>query len=71
MNDDWKITYHAALRTQDPAELHEIFGQARRAINRRLFERGELAPNGAERQELEEALRQLIAHEFEIKIPPQ
>ncbi|MGD0468600.1 MAG: hypothetical protein ABSA54_09520 [Terriglobales bacterium] len=70
MPTDWTIYVQAALRQQDPAQLPKLVEQARRAINDRWLERGTKGPDASEREELDEALRQLLLHE-KIKRPSQ
>jgi hypothetical protein len=64
MPTDWTIYVRAALRQQDPAKLPKLVEQARGAINDRVLERGPKGPDTQEREELEEALRQLTLHEM-------
>ena len=71
MPSDWTIYVQAALRQQDPAKLPKLVEQARRAINDRWLERGTKGPDTREREELEDALRQLTLHEMKRTRQPQ
>jgi len=66
----WTIYFRAALRQQDPAQIPKLVEQARRAINERVLERGTKGPDAREREELDEALRQLTLHESKRKSSP-
>ena len=64
----WKSVYEAAIREQDPARLPEFCEKARRSINDRILELGSKPAEAnqtqkQERQKLERALRELVAHQ--------
>jgi hypothetical protein len=59
MPTHWTILVQAALRQRDPAKLSKQIEQARRAINERLLEQAPKSPGLQEKEELEEAQRQL------------
>ena len=67
MPTDWKTLYEAALRERDPAKLAEACQRARRAIHDRVLELGTQRGYEIVIAELEEALRQLVAHESKRK----
>lgn len=68
MITDWKIPYEAALRERDPAKLPEACELARSAIVEREVELSPFSsPEAPEREELEEALRQIFIHEQKTK----
>jgi len=71
MPTDWTILFRAALRQKDPAQIPKLAVQARRAINERVLERGTIGPDAREREELDEALRQLTLLESKRKSAPQ
>lgn len=61
---DWKTPYEAALRMQDPAQLHEACKRARAAIHQRAAELEHNPTDSlAELQELEAALSRIWVHE--------
>jgi hypothetical protein len=62
---DWKSAYAAALREQDSAKLPQLCEHARRIINKRFLQQGTECPAPREKEELNEALRQLFEHELE------
>lgn len=69
MSLDWKAAYDAALRERDPAKVSEACDRARILINDRaldLVTQG-LTMDSPEREELHEALRQLLIHENKIQ----
>jgi hypothetical protein len=67
---DWRTPYQAALRERDPAKLHEACELARRGIHDRTLElAAENATDSPEREELEEALRQIFIHEQKSQRP--
>ncbi len=67
----WTILFRAALRQQDPAKLPKLVDQARRAINDRVLERGTKSADAQEKEELEEALRQITLLEQKRKSEPR
>ncbi len=68
MNTDWKTPYEAALRERDPVKLPEACELARMAIVEREVELSPFSsPEAPEREELEEALRQIFIHEQKNK----
>jgi hypothetical protein len=71
MPTHWTILLRAALRQQDPAKLPKLVEQARRAINARVLERGTKSADAHEKEELEEALRQLTLLEQKRKSEPR
>jgi hypothetical protein len=71
MPTHWTILFRAALRQQDPAKLPKLAEQARRAINDRVLERGTKSADAQEKEELEEALRQLTLLEQKRKSEPR
>jgi hypothetical protein len=71
MATHWTILFRAALRQQDPAKLRKLVEQARRAINDRVLERGTKSADVQEKEELEEALRQLTLLEQKRKSEPR
>jgi hypothetical protein len=71
MPTHWTILFRAALRQQDPAKLPKLVEQARRAINDRALERGTKSTDTQEKEELEEALRQLTLLEQKRKSEPR
>jgi hypothetical protein len=66
----WKSNYDAAIREQDPARLAEFCEKARRSINDRILELGSKPADKKQRQELERALRELVAHQSKTHKPP-
>jgi len=70
MSTDWTTPYRAALQEQDPAKLPDLCERARRAIHDRTLELGTKAAAAPEREQLEEALRQLVMHEAKSKPKP-
>jgi len=70
MATDWTSCYRAARRERNPAKLHELCEQARRAINDRMPGLATQGEDTLERRELEEALRRLVAHESKTSPPP-
>jgi hypothetical protein len=66
----WKSNYDAAIREQDPARLAEVCEKARHSINDRILELGSTPADKNQRQKLERALRELVAHQAKIQKPP-
>jgi hypothetical protein len=66
----WMSAYAAALQEQDPEKLPTLCDEARRAINDRILELGSKLHDSSEREQLEEALRQLTIHETKRKRDP-
>jgi len=71
MPTHWTILFRAALRQQDHANLPKLVERARRAINDRVLERGTKSADVQEKEELEEALRQLTLLEQKRKSEPR
>jgi hypothetical protein len=69
---DWRTAFEAALREHDPAKVGNACDRARTLINDRNFEllREHPLTSAVEREELDEALRQLVIHEHIITRPP-
>ena len=63
MPTDWKAAYAAALAERDPAKLPELCEKARDALNSQLLKTRSSA-HPRDREELEEALRQVTIHLF-------
>jgi hypothetical protein len=61
---DWKTQYQTAIRELDPRQKPALCERARHAIHERLLEQGRQHPDATEREELEEALRQLTLHKY-------
>jgi len=61
----WHTAHQAALRERDPAKVAEACEYARAQINHRILEltAEHTPPTAPEREEMEEALRQLVIHE--------
>jgi hypothetical protein len=66
----WKSNYDAAIREQDPARLEEFCEKARHSINDRILELGSTPADKNQRQKLERALRELVAHQAKTQKPP-
>lgn len=62
MLPDWKVRYNAAIREQDAAQLLSLAAQARLAIHTRVLELRDSSADEHEREELDEALRQITLH---------
>jgi hypothetical protein len=71
MPTHWTILFRAALRQQDPAKPPKLVEQARRFINDRVLERGTKSADPQDKEELEEALRQLTLLEQKRKSEPR
>ena len=61
----WRTAFEAALRERDPAKVGEACEYARERINHRILEltAEHAPPHSPEREEMEEALRQLVVWE--------
>ena len=66
---NWTPAFTDAIREQDPAKISDLCDQARRAINDRTLERGPQPASASEREQMEEALRQLTIHELRLPRP--
>lgn len=66
MITDWQTLYREAQLECDPKKVHKTCERARYAINDRALELAKERADGPEREELEEALRQLMVHEMKI-----
>jgi hypothetical protein len=66
----WKSLFEAAIREQDPARLAEVCEKARHSINDRILELGSTPADKNQRQKLERALRELVAHQAKTQKPP-
>ncbi len=71
MSIDWTICFRSALREEGSAKLPQAIERARRVINSRLQETGTKGPDTSERDELEDALRQLNLRELKRKSAPR
>ena len=59
---DWKTPYQAAIREPHSRQSSALCENAHRAIHERILQQGRQHPDAAEREELEDALRQLTLH---------
>ena len=66
MSTDWRMRYDSALGECEPAKVSDACDLARRAINDRVLELSKRAAADPERQELEEALREILIHELRV-----
>ena len=64
MRIDWRTAYFNALHEQDPAKIASAYDHARSVINDAAIEltREARSDHSREREELEEALRELYFH---------
>jgi hypothetical protein len=64
MSTDWQTPYFEALRETDPAKVSKACEHARLMIEQRVAELARArAPHYPEKENLDEALRQLWIHE--------
>jgi hypothetical protein len=63
MPTDWKTPHQAAMREQDPAKLPDLCEKARRAIFERLTDSTRNFADEIEREELDQASRELTLRE--------
>ena len=70
MSSEWERLYAEALQELDAERVPELCDRARRALNNRLVERaGDKTADPAEREQLFEALRNLLLYEYERRPP--
>jgi hypothetical protein len=67
MPTDWQRLYEAALHENDPTKVAEACERARRAINEQELALARDEAHLGIREELAEALRQLVLHEYAVK----
>ena len=67
---EWEMLYREALDERDDEMLPEVCDRARRAINERLTElaKQKIAAE-KEREQLYDALRRLLIHENNLRLP--
>jgi len=66
MPTDWRMRYDSALGELDPAKVSDACDLARRAINDRVVELAKRFATDPERQELEDALHEILIHELRV-----
>lgn len=66
MPTDWRMRYDSALGEREPAQVSDACDLARRAINDRVLELAKRVATDPKRQELEEALREILTHELSV-----
>ena len=74
MPTNWKTAAAAALREQSPAKILDLCAAAREEIYKRILQRGSRGPRSQEREDLNQALQQLVIHELKKTtpvLPPQ
>ena len=66
MPTDWRMRCDSALGERDPARVSDACDLARGAMNDRVLELAQRVATDPERQELEEALREILIHELRV-----
>jgi len=70
MPSEWEQLYREAFQELDAEKLPELCDRARRAINERLMElSAQTLAAEKEREQLFEALRTLLIHEYQRRAP--
>lgn len=70
----WKTAAAAALREQSPAKIPDLCAAAREKIYKRILLRGSRGSWSQEKEDLNQALQQLVLHELKKTtpaLPPQ
>ena len=70
MPTEWEKLYREAVQELDHEKLPEMCDRARRAIDDRLTDlAGQMIATEKEREQLFEALRNLVIHEYQRRSP--